>query len=124
MSLARVPIVLSPRGVLWLGEEARTPSKRLPESRLAKAQPTSDKVRCLFIVARDQPDLWDRLRKDFAEDKEVHVILDRRRGERRQRVQPPTRERRWDYRRRASIDTDLRYRSFVIIHEQGGRLSA
>ena len=123
MSLARVPVILSPRDVLWLGGEATTPSKRFPESRPAKAQPTSDKVRCLFIVARGQPDLWDHLRKDFAEDKEVRVILDRRRGERRQRVQPPKRERRWDYRRRATIDTDLRYRSFVIIHEQQGVLS-
>ncbi len=124
MSLARVPVILSPRDVLWLGEEATTPSKRVPESRPAKGQPTSDKVRCLFIVGRDQPDLWDHLRKDFGEDQEVRVILDRRRGERRQCVQPPRRERRWDDRRRASTDTDLRYRSFVIIHEQQGRLSA
>ena len=119
MSLARVPVILSPRDVLWLGEEATTPSKRVPESRPAKAQPTSDKVGCLFIVARDQPDLWDHLRKDFAEEREVRVFLDRRRGERRQRVQPLKQERRCDNRRRASIDTDLRYRSFVIIHEQG-----
>lgn len=116
MFLARIPVILSPRDVVRLGEEATTPSKR--------AQPTSDKTRCLFIVARDQADLWDHLRKDFADDKEVRVILDRRRGERRQRAQPHEGQRRRDDRRRASIGTDLRYRSFVIIHEQERRLSA
>ena len=125
MSLARVPVILSPRDVLWLGEEATTPSKRAPESRPAKAQSTSDQVRCLFIVARDQPGLWDHLRKDFAEDKEVRVFLDRRRGERRQCVQSQEPERRRAGRRRhQGIDHDLRYRSFVIIHEQQGVLAS
>ena len=81
-------------------------------------------VRCLFIVARDQPDLWHHLRQDFAEDEEVQVILDRRRDERRQGVQAHDPERRRAGRRRPpSVDTDLRYRSFVILHEQQGALS-
>ena len=46
-------------------------------------------VRLLFIVARDQLDLWHHLKRDFAQEAEVEVILDRRRGERRQRVQDP-----------------------------------
>ena len=71
-------------------------------------------VRCLFIVARDQPGLWDHLRRDFAEDEEVQVILDRRRDPERRRA---------GRRRPPSIDTDLRYRSFVILHEQQGALS-
>lgn len=85
---------------------------------------TEDSVRCLFIVARDQPDLWHHLRRDFAEDEEVRVILDRRRGERRKWVQTHEPERRRADRRRASIDRDLRYRSFIIIHEEQGVLAS
>ena len=82
-----------------------------------------DKVRCLLIVAREQPDLWHHLTRDFAGDEGVQVILDRRRRERRQRVQTSESERRRsDRRRQASIDNDLRYRSFVILHRQQGVL--
>ena len=82
------------------------------------------KVRCLFIVARGQPDLWHHLTRDFAGDEEVQVLLDRRRGERRQHLQPNEPERRRsDRRRQPSIDNDLRYRSFVILHQQQGVLS-
>jgi len=93
------------------------------ESRSLGAQGTRDRVRCLFIVARDQPDLWHHLRQDFAEDEKVQVVRDRRRGERRQHMQRHEPDRRQGGRRRATIDTDLRYRSFVIIHEQQGVLS-
>ena len=93
------------------------------QTRALGAQPTANKVRCLFIVARDQTDLWHHLRQDFAEDEEVQVVLDRRRGERRRHGQPHEPERRQGGRRRANIDTDLRYRSFVIVHEQHGVLS-
>ncbi len=93
------------------------------QTRALGAQPTANKVRCLFIVARDQPDLWHHLRQDFAEDEEVQVVLDRRRSERRRHRQPLEPDRRQvDRRRRATIDTDLHYRSFVIIHEQQGAL--
>jgi len=82
------------------------------------AQIGREMVRLRFIVARDQLDLWHHLKRDFAQDEEVEVILDRRRGERRQRVQirEPQR-RRADRRRRSGIDKDLGYRSFVIIHK-------
>ncbi len=93
------------------------------QTRALGAQPTANKVRCLFIVARDQPDLWHHLRQDFAEDEEVQVVLDRRRSERRRHRQPLEPDRRQGGRRRATIDTDLRYRSFVIIHEQQRVLS-
>lgn len=86
-----------------------------------KAQPTGDKVRCVFIVARDQSDLWHYLRQHFAREEEVQVILDRRRGERRQRNRVTETERRQaDRRRQPSVDNDLRYRSFVILHKQQG----
>ncbi len=93
------------------------------QSSSLEAQSIRDKVRCLFIVARDQPDLWHHLRRDFAEDEEVQVVLDRRRGERRRHMQLHEPDRRQGDRRRATIDTDLRYRSFVILHEQQGVLS-
>jgi len=94
------------------------------ESRSLKVEPTRDRIRCLFIVARDQPNVWRFLKQDFAGDARVQVILDRRRGERRKHGQTHEPDRRQADRRRAAIDTDLRYRSFVIIHEQEGRLSA
>ncbi len=59
-----------------------------------------DTVRYLFIVSRDQPDVYNRLARDFAADKEVQVILDRRVGERRQRAQGNGPERRRTGRRR------------------------
>ncbi len=45
------------------------------ESRSLEVQPTRDRVRCLFIVAGNQPDLWHYLRRDFARDDEVQVVL-------------------------------------------------
>lgn len=94
------------------------------ETNSPEAQPTADNVRCLFVVARDHFDLWHYLRRDFATDEGVQVILDRRRGDRRQRYETPEQERRRSDRRRPSIDHDLRYRSFVIIHKQQGLRSA
>ena len=38
----------------------------------------------LFIVSRQQPDLYSYLAREFSEEPEVRVILDRRQGERRQ----------------------------------------
>ena len=94
------------------------------EIRSLKARPMGGKVRCLFIVARNQPGLWHYLRRDFAEDEEIQVLLDRRRGDRRQRYQGQEPERRRsDRRRQPSIDNDLRYRSFVVLHQQQGVLS-
>ena len=94
------------------------------EPRPLPAQPMARTIRCLFVVTQDQPDLWHRLRRDFREDPGIQVVLDRRKGERRQRAQTHEREqRRIDRRRHASVDNELRYRSFVIIHEQQGVLS-
>ena len=80
-------------------------------------------VRYLLIVARNQPDLWRYLKDNFAGDEKVEVILDRRRGERRQRVQLREPERRQGERRRQpSIDKDLTYRFFVIVRQEHGVL--
>ncbi len=37
----------------------------------------------LFIVSRQQPDLYSYLTREFSQESEVRVILDRRQGERR-----------------------------------------
>ena len=96
----------------------------MPVQRSSLKAQAPGKARCLFIVARNQPDLWHHLSRDFAGDEGVQVFLDRRRGEQRQRLQLHEWERRRaDRRRQASIDNDLRYRSFVIVHEQQGVLS-
>lgn len=72
--------------------------------------------RYLIVVARDQPALCDYLTRNFSGDAKVQVLLDRRRGERRQRVEPYEPERRRAERRRwPDIGRDLRYRSVVII---------
>ena len=39
----------------------------------------------VFVVDCDRPDLFEYMRAHFADDPEVGVILDRRRGERRRR---------------------------------------
>ena len=80
-------------------------------------------VRYLLIVARNQPDLWRYLKDNFARDEKVEVILDRRRGERRQRIQPHEPERRGaDRRCRPGADNELSYRSVVIIRQRHGVL--
>ncbi len=73
-------------------------------------------VRDILIVAQDQPDLWQYLLQEFAGDEEVQVLLDRRQGERRQRVQQYESDRRGvARRRRPSTDTDLRYHPFILV---------
>lgn len=60
----------------------------------------ADMVRYLFIVSRDHPELLARLARDFSEDKEVQVLLDRRLRERRGGRQAVGAERRRAGRRR------------------------
>jgi hypothetical protein len=36
--------------------------------------------RHLFIIARDQPGLWEYLRREFSSEANVEIVLDRRRG--------------------------------------------
>lgn len=58
-------------------------------------------VRNLFLVSRDRPELYEQLVRDFADDRDVQVVLDRRFGERRQRLQEHRPERRRADRRRS-----------------------
>jgi hypothetical protein len=86
------------------------------DSRPQQPQPSESGDGGLIIVARDQPDLWRYLLKQFAGRKEVRVLQDRRQWERRQRRQmwEPER-RRADRRMPLTISTDLRRRSFLIV---------
>lgn len=73
-------------------------------------------VRYFLIVTRTQPDLWRYLTDNFAGDEKVEVVLDRRRGERRQRIQPHEVERRRGERRhQPGTEKDLVYRPLVIV---------
>jgi hypothetical protein len=86
------------------------------ESRAPDVPPSGHRVRGLIIVARDQSELWHHLTQHFAGHNEVRVLLDRRQWERRQRVQAYRPDRRKAARRRPpSIETDLRYRSFLLV---------
>ena len=62
----------------------------------------------LMIVARDRADLYDRLRKEFANDHAVAVVLDRRVVDRRQTTLPVNDDRRHAERRRRAVAEDLR----------------
>jgi hypothetical protein len=84
--------------------------ERIPlDGRQSKAQAAPAKVSCLIIVRRDQPDLCDYLR-ERTEEKEVRVLLDRRRVPSCE-TEPFEGERR----RPLSKENDLRYRQYLIV---------
>jgi hypothetical protein len=61
-----------------------------------------------MIVARDRSDLYDRLRREFANDAAIAVFLDRRFGQRRRQSFRVTDDQRRTERRRRDLDDDLR----------------
>ncbi|OLC16093.1 MAG: hypothetical protein AUH29_06170 [Candidatus Rokubacteria bacterium 13_1_40CM_69_27] len=70
----------------------------------------------LFIVARDHPALHAYLEQAFTGDEAIRIVLDRRRGERRQVPDGHLRERRLAERRiRADVDVRLRARALVVL---------
>ena len=81
-------------------------------------------ARHIFVVSRDHSDLYEYLLKQFDDDLNVRVILDRRRGDRRREAAArphSASERRWrlDRRTRASADEELKFRSHAIISLPG-----
>jgi CRP-like cAMP-binding protein/flavin-dependent dehydrogenase len=57
-------------------------------------------VRHVYVVPRDEPELYEQLSREFGDDPEVDVVLERRRGERRRRESAHSPERRhWRDRR-------------------------
>lgn len=70
----------------------------------------------ILVVARTQQSLYEYLCQDFAEDPDVRVVIDRRRGERRQRGEAWSAERRRNERRtRPAIDDKLESVGFAIV---------
>jgi len=70
----------------------------------------------LFIVSRDQRDLHAYLTKEFRRDEHIQVIVDRRVGDRRRRVEPPERDQRRGPRRRAlTLDPQMRSAGFALV---------
>ena len=71
----------------------------------------------MFIVGRGRRALCDSLRRTFADDDFVQVVLDRRVAERRRRrARPRKTERRQAQRRaRRDIDTQLRARGYAVV---------
>lgn len=71
----------------------------------------------LFIVARDQPDLYMSLQREFADEGDIEVFLDRRLGQRRrqQAASVPDR-RRGDRRARPKVDAHLRSIGWAVVH--------
>jgi len=70
----------------------------------------------LYVVARDRPELYERLRGNFVHEPDAQVILDRRSGGRRQRP-----ETRWPERRKADrrwrplVDANLRSLGWAVV---------
>jgi hypothetical protein len=62
----------------------------------------------LMIVARDRTELYERLRQEFANDRAVAVVLDRRYGQRRRASLAVTAEQRRAERRRRNVEEELR----------------
>jgi hypothetical protein len=79
---------------------------------VAQAEPVA---RVLYIVARDQPELFAFLREDFAAEEAeevIEILMDRRQG-----AQPCEADRR-DPRRKEGASVDLREMGFVFVRQQ------
>ena len=74
-------------------------------------------ARYLFIVARDQPELCAHLAQEFSGEAGVHVVLDRRRSDRRERMEPgaPSDRRHAARRTRAPIQNELQTLNFALV---------
>ena len=73
--------------------------------------------RLLFIVGRNEGQLFEELRRSFAGIPSVEVVLDRRQSERRRAAHGGQGERRHYDRRAASyLDTHLATMGWVVVH--------
>jgi hypothetical protein len=69
----------------------------------------------LIIVSRDRPELYERLKREFAGQRNIEVMLDRRRGERRRAKSESASERRARERRSKEEAAALATQGFVRI---------
>ena len=63
---------------------------RLAADLARRASPGSG-LRYIYVVPRDQPELFEQLHKEFGSDPLVRIVMDRREGERRRSEEPPAR---------------------------------
>lgn len=75
-------------------------------------------ARYLLIVARNELDTFDFWTRSLLGNADIHVILDRRKEERRQRVHTHRADRRHADRRQAAIVDEIGASGFAIIHRQ------
>lgn len=76
--------------------------------------------RLLFVVADSETRLYESLRKSFADEDSVEIVLDRRRGDRRRDSLPVTEERRRGPRRTHDIANDLRRIGWAVVRRPAG----
>ena len=76
-------------------------------------------LRARIIVARDRPLVWQALTEHFTVNEDVELVLDRRSGERRQRVQTQNSDRRKKGRRDPiDIEHNVHHREYVIVRAE------
>jgi len=76
--------------------------------------------RFVYVIARERRDLYEILRAEFAGQADVAVVVDRRRGERRQASRDPGVElRRAERRQQRDLDAELRSVGAFITACQG-----
>ena len=122
---------------LWAQDEQRTIEKRrqererrldsrtpgTPSHEIFASRPAGTRnvaqaetvARVLYIVARDQPELFAFLREDFAAEEAeevIEILMDRRQG-----AQPCEADRR-DPRRKEGASIDLREMGFAFVRQQ------
>jgi hypothetical protein len=75
----------------------------------------------LFIVSRQQPDLYRYLSREFSTESDVEVILDRRHGERRirgeRRAAPRGDRRRTDRRGQTDLGSQLNTLGYAFVRQ-------
>ena len=66
--------------------------------------------RCLIIVSRKRPELWQELRQNYAQAQGIEIILDRRQWQRWTRPSGDS-----DLRSPAHIDLQLQSKGFAVV---------
>ena len=83
--------------------------------RVPTLRPVRGRRPTLFVVSRDRPERYESLALAFRGDRDVRVIFDRRRGERRQHADTPLIDRRRRERRSGMNDWVLRTVGWIRI---------
>jgi len=74
-----------------------------------------ENAKILFVVKRDRIDLYEQLKRSFADEATVEIVLDRRHAERRRGSTPPRVDRRHAERRVRTISRTLQSNAFAVV---------